>query len=92
MRNLSLLRTSHIPLPEGIASSSSIAAITLDLDEDAVFAAVERQSPDADVEVEIWKVSGAAKWEREQLEVREALSWLSEDFDILTRFYRIWRK
>lgn len=73
MRNLSLLRASHIPLPEGLPSSSSIVAVTLDLDEDVTYVAVERQTPDADVEVEVWKVGGAAKWESELLEVRFAL-------------------
>ena len=70
MRNLSLLRTSHIPLPDGLPPSSSIAAITLDLDEDVAYAAVERQTPDADVEVEVWRIGGAAQWESESIEVR----------------------
>ena len=73
MRNLSLLRTSHIPLPEGLPPSSSISAVALDLDENAAFVAVEKQFPDADVEVEVWKVGGAAKWESELLEVRLTL-------------------
>ncbi|GJE98183.1 IkappaB kinase complex IKAP component [Phanerochaete sordida] len=68
MRNLSLLRTSHIPLPEGLPSTNSIAAVTLDLDEDVAYVAVERQTPDADVEVEVWKIGGVAKWESELLE------------------------
>lgn len=69
MRNLSLIRTSHIPLPEDLPSSSSISAVTFDLDEDAAFVAVERQTADADVEVEVWKVDEAAKWESELAKV-----------------------
>ncbi|KIP09060.1 hypothetical protein PHLGIDRAFT_68294 [Phlebiopsis gigantea 11061_1 CR5-6] len=68
MRNLALLRTSHVPLPEGLPSSSSVTAVALDLDEDATFAAVERQTADADVEVEVWRVGGTAKWESEVVE------------------------
>lgn len=71
MRNLALLRTSHIPLPDGLPSTSSISAVTLDLDKDAAYVAVERQPADADVEVEVWRVSGAAKWENELAEVRQ---------------------
>lgn len=73
MRNLSLIRTSHISLPDDLPSTSSISAVTFDLDEDTTFVAVERQTADADVEVEIWKVDGAAKWESELVEVCAAL-------------------
>ena len=75
MRNLALLRTSHIPLPAELPSSSSITAVTLDLDEDATFATVERQTADADVEVEVWRIGGAAKWESELVEVCRAVCW-----------------
>ena len=71
MRNLSLLRTSRVPLPDGGPPSSSIACVALDLDEDAMYVAVEKQTPDADVEVDIWKVAGAAKWEKEEVGVRK---------------------
>jgi elongator complex protein 1 len=52
MRNLSLVQTLHTTTPAG----SNISAITLDLDENVSYVATERQTPDADVVVEVRKV------------------------------------
>lgn len=54
MRNLILLSTSQQTLPE--ASTTSVSAIAIDLDEDTLFVAAERQTEDGDVEVEVLKL------------------------------------
>ncbi|KAF7791354.1 hypothetical protein EIP86_002368 [Pleurotus ostreatoroseus] len=56
MRNLSLLHKIEQRLPEALSSTSSLSAIAFDLDEDALFVAAERQTEDADVEVEVLKL------------------------------------
>ena len=55
MRNLALLNTNQISLPESVAPGSTLSGIALDLDEDVLYAATERQTEDADVVVEVWK-------------------------------------
>lgn len=68
MRNLSLFRTSHIPLA---SATGSITAVTADLDQDALYVATERITEDADVEVNVWAAEGAARWENEATPVSD---------------------
>ena len=39
------------------APSTSVSGVAFDLDEDALYVAAERQTEDAEVEVEVWKLS-----------------------------------
>lgn len=68
MRNLSLFRTSHIPLS---SAAGSITAVTADLDQDALYVATERITEDADIEVNVWAADGAARWENEPAQVSD---------------------
>ncbi|KAJ3555021.1 hypothetical protein NM688_g2799 [Phlebia brevispora] len=56
MRNLSLLSTVQQSLGAVFSPSTTLSAITLDLDEDALYVAAERQTDDADVEIEVFKL------------------------------------
>ena len=56
MRNLSLLHRIEYRLPEALPSTTSLSAIAFDLDESALFVAAERQTEDAEVEVEVLKL------------------------------------
>jgi len=51
MRNIALTATAITSLP-----NANVTATTIDIDENVLYAASERQSPDADVQVDIWKV------------------------------------
>lgn len=51
MRNLGLRAVQNIPLP-----NANISAFAIDLEEDAIYVASERQNPDADIDVEIFKL------------------------------------
>lgn len=51
MRNLTLTATTTTAF-----HNANISATTIDLDEGVIYAASERQSPDGEVEVEIWKM------------------------------------
>jgi elongator complex protein 1 len=53
MRNLSL-SSSQIASFDG----ANICATSIDIDQNVLYAASERQNHDADVEIEIWKVEG----------------------------------
>lgn len=52
MRNLSLASTSTSSLPD---VKANVTATAIDLDENTLYIASERQNADADVVVEIWK-------------------------------------
>jgi len=51
MRNLGLRVVHDIALP-----NANISAVAIDLEEDAIYVASERQNADADIEVEIFKL------------------------------------
>ena len=51
MRNLSLASSEIVIFP-----GASVCATAIDLDQNVLYAASERQNPDNDVEVEIWKI------------------------------------
>ncbi|TFK44978.1 IKI3 family-domain-containing protein [Crucibulum laeve] len=51
MRNLSLIASGLTTLP-----NANISATTIDLDENIIYVAAEQQSPDGEVQVELWKV------------------------------------
>lgn len=65
MRNLSLLRTRQDVLAGHVEPTTSVSAVALDLDEDALYIAAERQTQDADVEVEVWKLEHYAERDSE---------------------------
>jgi elongator complex protein 1 len=51
MRNLGLRAVHNIALP-----NANLSAVAIDLEEDAIYVASERQNADADIEVEIFKL------------------------------------
>lgn len=60
MRNLTLRTSSHVSLAASdIADSSSITAVAVDLDQDALLAATEQKDAlnDGEVNITIWRAS-----------------------------------
>ncbi|EGO00815.1 hypothetical protein SERLA73DRAFT_133872, partial [Serpula lacrymans var. lacrymans S7.3] len=52
MRNLTLSGTSVFPIPE-----ANVSGIAIDLDQNAIFVVSELSNQDAEVEVNVWKIS-----------------------------------
>lgn len=69
MRNLTLYATSTADL-----HNARVTATTIDLDENVVYAASERQDPDGNVDVEIWNVG-----DDKVSVVRETVECISSD-------------
>ncbi|THV06651.1 pol II transcription elongation factor [Dendrothele bispora CBS 962.96] len=59
MRNLSLASIKTIPL----GPSANLCCTTIDLDQNALYAASERVTPDGEVGVELWKIEGDSEIE-----------------------------
>jgi len=51
MRSLTLISTWEVDVPPG-----NVTATTYDLDEHVIYVASERNNPDGEVEIELWKI------------------------------------
>lgn len=80
MRNLALISSSTVSF-----ENLDVSATTIDLDENIVYAASEKQSFDGEVDVELWKVGkiGTAGLEGVSLSLHRV------NFSSLTSFARI---